>query len=101
MPAVTGVFFEESITVGATVVSLNPFPVTPGPKAKAAEIQVQDQPIRERRDGGTPSATVGVRRTAGEIFHLTSANDIRHYRAIREGAADATLRVRYATDYIP
>lgn len=81
---------DEAITVSTTVVGLNPPDL-----AKGALVETQVQPIRWRVSGNDPSAAVGHRQAANERLQLGGIRTLRAFRAIREGAADATLFVSY------
>lgn len=101
MPVIN-VIHEEGITVSSTAVGLD---TTPGsgtkPRPNYAEIHVRDQPVRVRMDGVAPDSATGDLWLTDTRYILTGFSQILRFRAIRQGAADATLWVRYATDYVP
>jgi hypothetical protein len=53
------------------------------------------QPINFTLDGTTPTASVGFLAAATDQIHLNGIQEIRAFRAIRNGASDATLEVTY------
>jgi len=58
-----------------------------------AFITVENYNIRFRVDGGNPTTTEGHVLTAGQNLTLGSESDVGKFRAIRDDAVDATLRV--------
>lgn len=80
----------ESLTVGATTVSLTSALLT---GKRFALITVEAAPIRYRLDGGSPST--GHEAAAGARLELLGPSQLHGFRAVRQGAADATLRVSY------
>lgn len=96
-------FDYETITVSSSVVGLTASKIQPagGRAALGAAITVEGATIRYRLDGGNP--VVG---SAGHLGYDTSVapaqviwvygtENLRRFRAVREGASDATLRVTY------
>jgi hypothetical protein len=79
---------DQQLTVSTTSVGLT---VPAGTTLAVA--QVQAQPIRYR-DPGTPTATVGHRADANTTLVLCGGS-VGAFRAIREGATDATLQVTF------
>lgn len=60
-----------------------------------ATITVETNPIRFTLDGSAPTASLGHLASAGDIIELQSAEEVREFQAIRQGAADATLMVTF------
>lgn len=80
-----------ALTVGAAAVAL----ASPPARAVAAKITVHAQPIRYTRDTTTPTAALGHYATNTNRLLLIGQEEIRGFKAIREGATDATLTVSY------
>jgi len=84
----------EVVTVSSVAVAL-----TAATYLHAMEcfIEVQDQPIRWRSDGTSPTSSVGFKAIDGTGIELTSYQEIVNFRAISDGGAsgDATLQVHY------
>ena len=80
-----------SITVSTTVVNLagNRY------GHNRAKITVETNPIRFSVDGSIPTASLGHLLSDGDILDLDSTQEIQEFRAIRQGAADATLMVTF------
>lgn len=83
---------REQLTVGATVVQLEPPDL-----ADVAVVQTNDNPVRMRLGARDPSATLGLRLVAGDVIRLTGRATIRGARFVREGASSGTLEVEYFT----
>ena len=83
-------FGFESLTVGASAVGFSS-----ANDARAALVTVEDASIRFRIDGTDPTSEVGHLLNPGDSIILRNVNNIRRFRAIRAGTADATLRVTY------
>ena len=62
--------------------------------ATYAVVQVLAQTIRYTRDGVTPTASLGTQAPANVFIILSSDNEIRNFKAIRE-SSDATLQITY------
>jgi hypothetical protein len=60
-----------------------------------AVIQVLGQPIRFTLDGTDPAAAVGFSTVAKDLIYLNSYQEVKAFKAIREGASDATIEVLY------
>ena len=85
----------RQLTVSTTAVGLAN--ATGGIPAGAtrAVVQVEAQPVRWRDDGSAPTLSVGVLSAATDMFELPSLQSINNFKAIRSGAADGTLNIRY------
>ncbi len=59
----------------------------------AAFITVESQIVRYRIDGGTPTASVGIRLLVNDILKLKGKGELENFRVIRQDGIDATLRV--------
>lgn len=88
----------EAVTVSTSAVGLTAakYNSKTSPGKKYALIVVESNPIRWRMDGSNPSSTEGIPQVASDVVILVGASAIAKFRAIRSGAADATLRVTYA-----
>ena len=84
---------DEQLTVTNAVKSLTA--ATYG-AATRAFITVEVADIRFRLTGGNPSATLGHLLKNGESLVLTSASDIKNFKAFRDASADATIYVTYS-----
>ena len=80
----------QQITVSTTAVGLT---VPAG--ASRAVVVVEGQPLRYRDDKTDPTASVGMLVAAGTRFELDSRQSMLAFKAIRQGASDATLCVSY------
>ena len=100
-PGVTGpveAYAREAITVSTTAL-----PFTAGTYAdgrgdvKFAQVTLESNNIRVSVEGLVPSATVGeLWETSTNVkFVVCGQTSVRRFRAIRQGAADATLTVTY------
>lgn len=101
-------FAFETITVSTTAIGLTAATISPtnAPGAKQAYCTVEaaaaTTAVRWRSDGTVPTAAIGHWRQAGvpgtsdpgEIT-LEGTNALLRFRAIRQGAADVTLRCTY------
>lgn len=87
----------ETITVSTTSVGLTASKVYPsdGIAAKEAVVSVENASIRYRADGTDPTAAVGHPVASGQEIVLTGTANLAAFKAIRSGAADATLTVSY------
>lgn len=83
---------EWGLTVSTTAVPLT----SPPDEARAAEIYVRTASVVFVRGAGDPpTATRGFQADAGDIILLSSQSEVQHFRAIRQGATDATLDIEY------
>lgn len=97
-----GCFAFEKLTVSntskaltSTVYFVQSATNAPNKIADFATISVEGDQIRYRLDGTAPDSTTGHLLGIGDVLTLSSANDIRNFRAIRV-TADATIQVSYA-----
>ena len=81
----------ESLTVSSSAVGLASIPTT----AVRAFITVEDANVRFRVDGTVPTTIEGHALAASDILLIESASDIAAFRAIRDDAVDAILKVTY------
>lgn len=86
----------ETLDVSTSVVTLTQAKYDRTPPAVGAHITVDTAPIRWRDDGGDPSSSVGhfATPTQPPIILDTPAR-LAGFRAIRQGASDAKVRVSY------
>lgn len=85
--------YQADLTVSTTAVTLT---LPTNKKPGGAVISVIGQPIRFTRDGSTtPTATKGLRAAAGTQIYLHTPEQVAGFKAIREGASDATLAIEY------
>ena len=90
---------SDQLTVSTSVVALDASKYDPGTgrdkKAATATI-TSDGAIRYTVDPSlTPTASVGHKLGAGGQIQLTSENEIKNFRAIRDGSANAILDISY------
>lgn len=85
----------EALTVGTTAVPLGNTFGTLHFGAMAALITVEAQPIRWWSNGSVPTSSVGHLAAAGSVINLGSRHEVANFRAIRQGASDATLHISY------
>lgn len=91
-------FAYEAITVSTTAVGFTAATFAPSNarEAVAAMFTVESNPVRYRYDGTAPTATEGHRAVAAnDPIIIYGRQNIRNFKSIREGAADATVRVTY------
>ena len=81
----------ESLIVSDTAVGFASIPAT----AVRAFITIEDADIRFRVDDPLPTTIEGHVLVATDILLLESAADIASFKAIRDGAVDAILKVTY------
>jgi hypothetical protein len=60
-----------------------------------AIIEVENGNIRYRSDGGNPTASEGHMVRNGQVFYLSSSDDIQNFKVIRTGPDDAVLRITF------
>lgn len=95
-------YAREDLTVNTTNVTLSPTVYSPSlnQDPQCAVVTVEAQPIRYTRDGTSPNSgstpPVGDVHSAGnDPIPLWGLEEIQKFRAIRSGAADATIHVTY------
>lgn len=95
-------FAFETLTVSNTAVGLTATTyhvksstAAPNQIAEYATITVETDSIRYRTDGTDPDGSTGHLLGPGDVLYLTSADDIRRFKAIRV-TNDSTLMVSYA-----
>lgn len=86
----------EAVTVSTTSVGFTATTIssTTGPGAKSAHCSVETQPIRFKLFG-VPTSVSGHPKAAGTELVIVGLNNMLTFRAIRSGAADATLSCTY------
>lgn len=89
-PLGTNPLSYEQVTVSNSAVGLT---VPSG--AVRAEFVVEDQPLRYRLDGTSPTATVGTLAKADKSFEIYGEAALEAFEAIRDGGTDANLSVHY------
>lgn len=104
MPSYATAFARENKTVSTTAVALTEATYAATAElantrvaAKEALVTVEDAPIRFTLDGTTPvdATNVGHVVSTGGSFTLYGLANIRNFRAVRSGAADAVINVTY------
>lgn len=84
----------EDITVSDTAIGITVSKMRVGSKiATVAFISVEDANIRFTIDGTAPTTSKGHQLVDGQNLTLANPSDIRNFKAIRDDATDATLRV--------
>lgn len=92
----SGAFAFEQLTISTTAVSLTSATYDPATgTAQSALVTVDTNPLRFRADGTNPTAAIGHNVTAGNSIEVCGISNIRNFRAIRSGAADAVINVSY------
>jgi len=88
----------EQLTVSNTVKQLTAAIFQPQTymKARKAMITVDDAAIRFTTDGSTPTTLIGHSSGSGDVISLESADEIRHFKAIRSTGTDAIINVTYS-----
>ncbi len=81
----------STVSIGFTLATISP---ATGVSAKSAYCSVETNPIRIKLFG-TPSSTAGHPFAAATSFSVIGINNLIAFRAIRSGAADATLQCTY------
>lgn len=82
----------ETITVSTSAVSLTSADVQ---GAVAAEITVENGPIRFRTDGSDPTASVGHLLSDGDVLFLDNISDMTALSMIRDASTDGDITVSY------
>ena len=93
IPLTTGDQF--GLSIAAAVVRL-----TVPDTATSAELYVRTAAIVFKRGGGDPTATEGFQANPADIILLPSRAELTQFRAIRQGAASATVDVEYFRDQV-
>ena len=89
-------FAYETITVSTT--AIGPTAATRAPAAGAAKgciVNPSDQDIRLRCDGGTPTASVGLRIAAGQSILIKGEGNVANLLMIREDGTNSSVGVHY------
>ena len=95
---ITAELARESITVSTTAIGFTTTNIPPtSDKCQYARVQVTAAQIRVRLDGTDPVAATspGELWNIGDIKEVWGGNDMREFKAIREGSTDAVLNVSY------
>lgn len=85
----------EAITVTNAAIGLT---AADANAAVAAEITVENGPIRFRTDGTAASATVGHLLNAGDVLYLDNISELVALSMFRDGAVDGDISVSYFTN---
>lgn len=85
----------ESLTVSTVSVSLTQSNYDKVPPAIGAVVTVDTAPIRWRKDGTAPTSSEGNFAIPTGDPILLVASDLPNFKAIRQGASNASLRVTY------
>lgn len=85
----------EAITVADTAISLTSANVQ---GAVAAEITVENGPIRFRTDGVAATATVGHLLSDGDVLFLDNISEMSALSMFRDGATSGDISVSYFTN---
>lgn len=80
-----------TITVSTAVLTLTPNHLN----HNYAMITVETNPVRYTVDGTIPTASLGHLLSPGDILELTSVQEVKNFRVIRQSAADATLMASF------
>jgi len=84
----------EEITVSTTAIGITDTLLRKGANsAEVAFMTLEGANIRFTVDGTTPTTTKGHQLVNGQNLTLSNSSDIGNFRAIRDNAVDATLRV--------
>lgn len=101
MMAVHGMTGTDRLTVSTTPVSLPltvPGTSTPAMKAVGCDLIVEDNPILYTTGEGIDPATDGVELPVGAVKSLHSYGELKRFRAVRSGGADAAISFEMGTD---
>jgi hypothetical protein len=82
----------EAITVADTAIGLT---LANLQGAVAAEITLENGPIRFRTDGTAASATVGHLLSAGSVLYIDNPSELAALSMIRDGATSGNVSVSY------
>jgi hypothetical protein len=82
----------EAITVSTTALGLT---LANYQGAVAAEITVENGPIRFRTDGVAATATVGHLLSAGSVLYIDNPNELAKLSMIRDDTVDGDISVSY------
>lgn len=82
----------EAITVSTTAIGLTTAKLQ---SAVAAEVTVENGPIRFRTDGTDPTASVGHLLSDGDALYLDNPSELVGLKMIRDAAVDGDISVSY------
>ena len=82
----------EAITVTSAAIGLT---TANYQAAVAAEISVENGPIRYRTDGTAASATVGHLLNAGDVLYIDNPSELSGLSMFRDGAINGDISVSY------
>ena len=85
----------EAITVSTSAIGLAS---AKAQKAVAAEITVENGPIRFRTDGVAATATVGHLLSDGDVLFLDNISEMSALSMFRDGATSGDISVSYFTN---
>ena len=87
----------ESIAVTATVIGLTTAKLSPNsaPPPTAALLTLETAAIRFRMDGVEPTTSEGHLMSSGDQLTLSSIDQLRKFRAIRDTNTSGVLKVTY------
>lgn len=86
---------RQSVGFEAITVSTSAVVLTVQGAAVAAEIQVENGPIRYRTDGAAPTASVGHLLSAGDVLYLDNPSELHKLSMIRDDTTDGDITVSY------
>lgn len=85
----------EAITVSNAAIGLT---TADYQAAVAAEITVENGPIRFRTDGTAATATVGHLLNDGDVLYIDNPSELSALSMFRDGATDGDISVSYFTN---
>ena len=85
----------EAITVSTSAIGLTSAKLQ---KAVAAEITVENGPIRFRTDGVAATATVGHLLSDGDVLFIDNISDMVSLSMIRDASTDGDIKVSFFTN---
>lgn len=90
-------FAGEKITVSSSAVGFTAatFQPTTGGGADRVLVTVEDQPVRLRYDGTSPTASVGHLLQPGDSITLTGTDSVANAEFIRSGGTDGVIFVTF------
>lgn len=98
MPGTGIVGYQTGLTVSNSAIGLT---IPSGIRPNYAFITTENNQIRFRVDGTDPTSSEGHIVDPGSTIELVDEEQIRKFKAIRTGAADAIFRITYFAHYVP
>ena len=92
-----GAYASEKITIADSVIGFTAATVENGiiNKPYEAFFVVETAAFRYTVDGSTPSTTVGLLASVGDVITISGEHDIKNFKAIRTGGTSAVIQPQF------